>query len=176
MSVTDKYSIQFYQNVLSYLNVEDDECMYFLAGWPDGPDDRQWYQNALDALSRLGLSGLVECGKDIHTSLTDLSLAQGDNLKDTWFHYYFDITPKAKKLLSFWTLPNESDAGDTSAPGFRGALSRIFDEYGFGPRIVDLQTGMYASCSGLFRCLSGSLTLHGGLPDLLLSAEKVLEV
>lgn len=132
MSITDKGFIHFYQNVLSYLSVEDDDCMYFLAGWPEGPDDRQWYQDALDALTRLGLSGLVECGKDIHTSLTDLSSAQGDNLEATWFHYYFDITPKAKELLSFWTLPNRSDTGDTPVPGFREALSRIFDEAGVG--------------------------------------------
>lgn len=141
MSVTDIEFAWFYQDCIGYLLEGEDSSMPFMGGrhvsYRVGCTEEEWYEKAIAALTRLGISGLICCRcdqdnvHDIRVVLRELFL---DRSSMTWDGCYFELTESGEKLAKEFHLEEEDEESLLSRvlPGFREELGRIFDGHGVG--------------------------------------------
>lgn len=136
MPISDDDFVRFYQSLMQELWAEGGDFMFSLVGFPESDHDMAWYQNALDAMTRLTRTGLAEFREDGMTNeecLQDIVALQKDfqpNSNGLRFPYFLYETERGNALLDEYNL--KTYEGYTPVPEFREALSRIFDEAGVG--------------------------------------------
>lgn len=139
MTISDDDFFLFYQNFLALVVAEEDCAidMHFAASFFCSKDDDDvWYEKAVAALTRLGISGLICHDKfehDIRPLLKYMFLNREDNI---WLACYFNPTEAgvrlAKKLLIYFNEENRPRIITDLCEEFREELGRIFEEYGVG--------------------------------------------
>lgn len=129
MTISDDDFMHFYQYPISMLVIEGDSHMYGMAGGPEGGDE--WYEKAIAALTRIGLSGLMYCWEegDLTPALRDMFIDRSD---DNWGSYIFNPTEACMELGRKFNLEDEGELHSRLLLGFREELGRIFEEHGVG--------------------------------------------
>lgn len=137
MSISNGDFFLFYQRFLALVVAEGECDMHFAANYfcSDDEDDI-WYEKAIAALTRLGISGLICCDEieyDVRPFLKNLFLNRNDN---TWIYRFFIPTKTAEKLavrfLIYCDEENRPRILTVICEEFRKELGRIFDEHGVG--------------------------------------------
>lgn len=133
MSISDSDFVNFYQKPIATLSADGDDHMYFMVGYPEEGKMEEWYEKAIAALTRLGVSGLICCYDvegDIAIALEDMFCNRRDNI---WYRYLFNLTEFGTEVARKFHLDtDEENYWRVAFPDFREELERIFDEHGVG--------------------------------------------
>lgn len=144
MTLSDAEFVSQYQHPLAILHAGDEETPYFLIGNDSAFYTLPWYPKALDAITRLVQTGLIQFaggGNEknfsiLCTSPTALEyrLAAQNSRPDEvyigdWDCVLFAATSAGNAMAEKYGLRADFSK---IVPGFREELTRIFDEHGVG--------------------------------------------
>ncbi len=131
MSISDADFIRFYQEPLISLSIDPDSTIQFLVGFPQKGEEKVWYEQAIAALTRLGMSGLISCYDAEDDIRFVLRIMFSRREEDTWLNWLFSATDFGEELAKKFYWDDEVPY-QRVVPGFREELGRIFDEHGVG--------------------------------------------
>lgn len=132
MPVSDVDFLRFYQEPMSMLSAEGDSHIHFIAGYPNENEEREWYEKAMAALTRLGVSGLIYCYDIEDDIVPTLNLMFHKRNEDVWPSCIFNPTESGMRLAEKFHLDTDKDSARRVIFGFRQELGHIFDKHGVG--------------------------------------------
>lgn len=139
--LSDAELVQFYQYPLEWLGIEGGDPIYHLIPESDDGYTPDWYCKAMAAIYRMSRSGMLWFGDRVNAESCLNKLFESSQtvkppydvnfLVDGWVGTLLESTAAGKTFIRAFNI-DPDDTTPPLAPGFREALSRIFDEHGVG--------------------------------------------
>lgn len=136
MNISDNDFLKFYQFFLERIVVDGDGDIFFMNYYVYDMDADALYEKAIAALTRFGVSGLInqcstEC--DIRSFLKYMFLNRDEEI---WLDCFFIPNETSVKLVEKYLISfdeeNHLKVVSDICEEFRAELRRIFDEHGVG--------------------------------------------